>query len=960
MVTKDYTGNDLLDSVKKAGVTMIRASGIDTEYIRIEVYHDKGSKDPIISEVPQQHWYGDVVDTFGIQAESAGFTPVDVMEMNKDIANIIYEMGDELLKKRERDVEEEVSQRRQQLIAAGIITEGVKEPHVEGATPTESAGYIDWTKPQSVKICLQAKPGTVYTVYGQITAKVGSLHHKVKGAKYRCSRCSMINYNGLSRPADVGDVEVPQRMQDTMCRFCARENLSKESPEYAAARTWHLVDVDVVNAAEIEISDVDRFDEVDSLRVVLVGKDAEDLKVGEYATIRGKHQSRPLSSRGKRSYPVCYAYGVTYQTQEAYKLTRADIKRVKRFAELAAKETDPKTKKTKGESNIIRRLVWMTGHHVIGCEDAKEAVLYTEASVGDDMIGKGSDKVSRQRIHTGLVGGPGSSKTTVSMIPLLHDERNNFENAQSSSMKTLTAIVSKEGGDNSKPVLRTGRLATTKAAVLTVNELAEVSMDDQKYIQDSMEEGMFTVNKQGMHATIRADTAVVWTGNPKQGADFAKPDSIDLDEIAVRKQTIDRTDLLVVMRPIKDPVKRTAFNRKVLRMHKDLKDPIKRRIIRNYDQGVKRHVLYARTLNPAMSEEAEEIISQAETRIQEIKFKDGVANAGSNRALGTLERLATVIAKLKLHEKEITTEDANDAIDFYNKAAAQIHQAVDKPQNPAEYTAQTMVYILQNENKGMSVVYKDLCEKAALKDQSIRWYLYQGVKNKLGDVGSNKRMKRVLEILENINPKKLRRVQQHPAEFLWVGEDQEDREAEGEKKDDKPANPPDPADPADQPSTRVQRNRQTKLSTDNDKNVIHRTMQGEKAQSGRSARSGESTIAEGDGSDKKQQRKPIPLEEKEDKVLMACGLAMADHNSAKIQGRESGAFIDTYGVWAHMQQEFPNENWSERQVRKVLEGLTKKGRLLTKQGDEPDRWYLITTTTTSRTGGEGAGGEEAK
>jgi hypothetical protein len=102
------------------------------------------------------------------------------------------------------------------------------------------------------------------------------------------------------------------------------------------------------------------------------------------------------------------------------------------------------------------------------------------------------------------------------------------------------------------------------------------------------------------------------------------------------------------------------------------------------------------------------------------------------------------------------------------------------------------------------------------------------------------------------------------------------------------------------------------------------------------------------------------LEEKEDKVLMACGLAMADHDSAKIQGKESGAFIDTYGVWAHMQQQFPNENWSEQKVRKVLEGLTKKGRVLTRQGDAPDRWYLIRRRDDDNDKGtkrEGQGGE---
>ena len=108
MVSRDYTGDELLKTVTQAGVTKIIASGIDTDFIRIEVYHNKPKNNPIVSEVSRQYWYGDVVEQFGLTADNTGFRPVEVDELNKDIGRIVYEMAGVLIEHREKQVEEEV------------------------------------------------------------------------------------------------------------------------------------------------------------------------------------------------------------------------------------------------------------------------------------------------------------------------------------------------------------------------------------------------------------------------------------------------------------------------------------------------------------------------------------------------------------------------------------------------------------------------------------------------------------------------------------------------------------------------------------------------------------------------------------------------------------------------------------------------------------------------------------
>ncbi len=109
--------------------------------------------------------------------------------------------------------------------------------------------------------------------------------------------------------------------------------------------------------------------------------------------------------------------------------------------------------------------------------------------------------------------------------------------------------------------MRIGALPHAKEAVIGINELGEMSLDDQKYLQDAMEEGEFTINKFGIQALVRADAAVVWTSNPKQGAEWSDESRISIDEILIRKQIIDRTDLLIIAKPIRDLEKKREFDR---------------------------------------------------------------------------------------------------------------------------------------------------------------------------------------------------------------------------------------------------------------------------------------------------------------------------------------------------------------------------------------------------------------
>ena len=67
---------------------------------------------------------------------------------------------------------------------------------------------------------------------------------------------------------------------------------------------------------------------------------------------------------------------------------------------------------------------------------------------------------------------------------------------------------------------------------------------------------------------------------------------------------------------------------------------------------------------------------------------------------------------------------------------------------------------------------------------------------------------------------------------------------------------------------------------------------------------------------------------------------MLDYKDNKAQGRESGALFTAQDVWYHIGTMFPDKRWNMDKVRKAIREQVKKGRVMVRQGDEPDRYYL--------------------
>jgi DNA replicative helicase MCM subunit Mcm2 (Cdc46/Mcm family) len=696
----------------------------------IIIEHSLGDKEPI--RVPITfNWYGDDRDSFKLQAAKY-FDVENIYKLDREIGSIYKQVIDrqqeeeekrsiELIQKAKAEVNAEIERSRQALF-----------------------GQL----PISVSDAFHAKDNSSVVVYGQICAMYKK-HDVIEGAIYECMNCRGANYIHFARPYNRED-DVPPSWYD-ICTICERTPLSDEEKKNAKVLRYRLPKYRP--ALRVELMDVDTYEDIDTLQVVFLGEESKGVKVGERVTVRGKMYVLP--SGGKKSgllYHVLYAHTARYEDRETYEITRQDIERVDRFVKITSKNGVD-------EDATIEWLVKMYAPDVISLEFAKEAMLYLEASAGPDTVSKrkhGSRR--RRRLIGGLVGTPGQGKTMLLETPQKHDKRNRYASGQSSTGKTLTAVATKEAEG---VVLRVGELSRAKEAVFCVNEFGRIPLEEQALFLDAAEEGEYVFNKMGMNARIRGDAVIIWSSNPSQAANWSDNSGdvqISTDDLPILKEWIDRSDILVVFKPISDLEKFREFSHLKTQMERHPER------VPNYYEYIKTHLMVAKRYNPILTEEASSMLEEAHVRIQQQMQKHNHPNAGSLRILDRLIRLTENVARLKL-KRLADDKDAQRAIQFYNIMYSQVHSAIAVPDNPRDVAYRQVLYLYQNESKDQPVAYRLAVEEACGRSPDVDRYFKGGSKN----LRDNWQMQTVRKLLENHS--KIRRVPpMSPVTFKWVGD----------------------------------------------------------------------------------------------------------------------------------------------------------------------------------------------
>jgi DNA replicative helicase MCM subunit Mcm2 (Cdc46/Mcm family) len=483
--------------------------------------------------------------------------------------------------------------------------------------------------PINVKEAMRGHSGRVLTA-GMVTS-TSDVYKIIKKARWRCRTCGRYLQKHVTKLLDP-----PNTPRE--CPYCESKEGFEHMHEYLNAITIYLQDEEDANSVE-------------TLPVILLERDTWDNPVGEIARIIGDIE-QVRDQKRKTFHTHVIAKAIRLQQKKKNVLTYPDIRAIKAFAGVAPTSAGKDSPTITALRQTLRsRLISMFAPNIICDNDTKLLQLLV-------ALGAPEDEYHRGRINELMVGPPGVGKTKLAKETMKLRSNSRFVSSKNTTGLSLTAMILKE---DDTYVVHLGPVPLSKNAICVVNELDKLEPEKQDNLLDVMEEGVIVLNKFARLKSISAQTTIVATANPRNNR-WANPKEISLDEIPIERTQLSRFDLILIFEDSKDI--------EVNRRYADEKTSYDRKRIKHNYNYLQKYIEFARTLNPAITPEAQSMLNEYWARLA---AKDQLFV--TRRLLDTLGRLAKALARLELSEvADITI--AKKVIELVNKTMTKFFAAI--------------------------------------------------------------------------------------------------------------------------------------------------------------------------------------------------------------------------------------------------------------------------------------------
>jgi len=366
------------------------------------------------------------------------------------------------------------------------------------------------------------------------------------------------------------------------------------------------------------------------------------------------------------------------------------------------------------------------------------------------------DKGVRGRINVLLIGPPGLAKTKLGREVIKLRPNSRYVSGKNTTGRSLTAMILPE---DEKLVLHLGPVPLARNAICYVNEFDKVEPKEQDNLLEVMEEGIIPINKFANLLEIKAPTTIVASANPKNNK-WLDMKKISLDEIPFSSIILNRFDLVLPFRDTADE----NYNREFADKKTEYDE---KQITHNYN-FLGKYIDYARTIKPAITEEARTLLNEYWVRL-----KGKSEFLSTPRTLETIHRISKAIARMNL-VKVVDIQIAYATIDFMNKMLEEFHCQIYYVPEPKSTAYDETIRVLQNmKGERIDLIYaiKIACEKNYQVGQYIGSILKQS---------GNIRLRHLCEkIIENPS---VIIVQAKPTVVIWrCGQGQENNQNNNDK-----------------------------------------------------------------------------------------------------------------------------------------------------------------------------------
>ncbi len=553
----------------------------------------------------------------------------------------------------------------------------------------------------SVARAKRAKSG--YVKVKGTAISISPTYHLIKSISSICEICGWQNKKEFKIPKFK--VSFKEKIN---CPKCFEDNNSVDTVN---------VSCEHVTVVDLEVQDLECYNEIERLPVRVFEKDTFDIASGEVVIIGNLHIVRKNDSTKNKLETFLFADSIESVKRQEITLTEKDIQKIK----------DWKQHQEDKGINPIDALVALLAPELIDLDHIKKGVLLACVNAGFRNVDIRFPK--RIRIHILIIGDPGLAKTSLLQKTLPLIANSHYAGGQSSTGLSLTAQISKEDGGGTY-TMRFGPVVLAKDSICLINEIGQLPIDEHKHLLDCMEENDFPIAKYGISTTIEAHPTIIASANPINNK-WQNSESISTREFPTLSQIIQRFDLIFILRENTT----SSHLSKYVEKRKQISDDYKKGVYEGNEEFLKKCLLYARTFKPELTENAHHILKEFYLNMG----KAGIS--GLPRKIDALIRLTIAIAKLNL-KTVADEEDAQDAMLFYNDTLKSMNQADVLAANPRDIAYAEVRKIIQ-ENNGQPILLTEASMEACRKNKDVEYYFLGKETLDRGNVKSNH---------NNINP----------------------------------------------------------------------------------------------------------------------------------------------------------------------------------------------------------------
>jgi replicative DNA helicase Mcm len=287
---------------------------------------------------------------------------------------------------------------------------------------------------------------------------------------------------------------------------------------------------------------------------------------------------------------------------------------------------------------IYKKMINSLAPSLYGHEDEKEAVLLAIFGSPEEVR---EDLTIRGNIHILMVGDPATAKSQLLRAAVELSPRGMYAMGRGTTAAGLTAALHKTDNTDEWEI-SAGVLVLADEGVAAIDEIDKMREEDRINIHEAMEQQTVSIDKAGVHAQLRARTAVIAAANPMMGR-YDQNKSVFENLPKFPPSLFSRFDLIFRVLDIPNE----EYDTKVVSHIIDStcgKSPIDRALLRKY-------IAYSKKIKPILSSDAANDLKAYFIAVRRTYTSDQKTFPFSYRQFEALKRLTLARARSLLKEK---------------------------------------------------------------------------------------------------------------------------------------------------------------------------------------------------------------------------------------------------------------------------------------------------------------------